>query len=199
MKRVAVIRLLIFFAVVCALLSAALAYREQRELSGKLIRLHVVGNSDSAFDQRVKLQVRDAILAEIGEAGWSGREEAERCLIQMLPELKAAADAELKRCGSDLSANVQLNTETYPTRVYPTFSLPAGEYLSLRVTIGNGEGKNWWCVVYPSICGAAVSDLTATAAAAGFSKSEVRLITADDLDVKLRFKLLEWMQSCRIF
>ena len=190
--------LIIAFAllsVLCFLSAVAIAKREQAALSEKLIRLHVIAASDSAKDQEIKLLVRDAILAEIGDPDWKSREEAERQLRVLLPSLETAAKKALQRSGAEQTIRITLAPERYPTRVYPTFSLPAGEYLSLRVVLGVGEGKNWWCVVYPSLCTAAQSALPAKAAAAGFTAKEIKLITADTDGVKLKFKLLEWLNG----
>ena len=167
--------------------------QEQRALSAKLIRLHVIAASDSEEDQARKLRVRDAVLAEIGKTEWSSREEAESSLRALLPKLGSAARQALQESGAEQTVAVTLSPERYPTRFYPTFTLPAGEYLSLRVVLGAGEGRNWWCVVYPSLCNAAQSELPAKAAAAGLTGREVKLITADTIGVKLKWKLLEWL------
>lgn len=195
MKKRFLIGSFLLLGAVCVLSAAVLAEREQRALSEKLIRLHVIAASDSEADQSMKLLVRDAVLAEIGEQDWTSREEAAAWLTDRLPALEAAAEETLRASGSAQTAAVTLSREHYPTRNYPGFSLPAGEYLSLRVVIGEGEGKNWWCVVYPSLCSAAQSELPAKAASAGFSDREIRLITADTDGVKLKFKLLEWLSG----
>ena len=193
-KRVLII-VFVLLSVSCLSAAAAAAKREQAALREKLIRLHVIAASDSLEDQTVKLRVRDAILAEIGETAWVSREEAERQLRVLLPSLETAANDVLQNSGAAQTVQITLSPERYPTRVYPTFSLPAGEYLSLRVVLGAGEGKNWWCVVYPSLCTAAQSALPAKAAAAGFTAKEIKLITADTDGIKLKFKLLEWLNG----
>ncbi len=195
MNKRLLIAVLLLFSLLCFLSVMVLAAREQRALSEKLIRLHVIAASDSPEDQSIKLRVRDAILTAIGKTDWKSREEAEKSLRALLPALEDAAKEALSRCGAEQKVKITLSPERYPTRVYPTFRLPAGDYLSLRVVLGTGEGKNWWCVVYPSFCTAAQSELPAKAAAAGFSSREVKLITADSDGVKLKFKLLEWLNG----
>ena len=170
--------------------------REQQALSEKLIRLHVVANSDSEADQAVKLQVRDAVLA-VTEPLMEGAEDPYAALSGALPEIESAATDCLAALGVADSVTVTLGPEAYPTRVYESFSLPAGQYTSLRVTIGAGEGHNWWCVVFPSICFAATStDLESAAATAGFSDGEVQLITEPDT-YQLKFKAMEWVEQLR--
>ena len=107
----------------------------------------------------------------------------------------AAASGELQRIAetaSGGSARVELGREAYPTREYETFSLPAGVYTSLRITLGAGSGRNWWCVVYPPLCTTGVE--TAQEAAV-LSDDDVKLITEDGEGYVLRFRLLEWWGS----
>ena len=120
-------------------------------MAEKIIRLHVVANSDSNVDQAVKLCVRDAVLRE-AQCALSSAADAKQAILTDLPALEAAANAELQRQGSGDTARVSFRRELFPTRDYDTFSLPSGVYQSLRVTIGKGEGHNWWCVLYPNLC-----------------------------------------------
>ena len=132
-------------AVIISLLAGSAACA-QRELSEKLIRLHVVAASDSEYDQELKLKVRDAVLktADGLLAGAEDAKEAEEMLSGGLPEIEMAADTAVKDNGYDYPVTAALGRESFPTREYETFSLPAGDYTSLRVTIGDGKGKNWW-------------------------------------------------------
>jgi stage II sporulation protein R len=187
----------LMLAVAAAILVGALAAREQAQLSQKLIRLHVVANSDSEEDQAVKLLVRDDILAAaqpwLAEA--ADAEEAADILQSHLDDLRDVAQARLDAV-SPSEVTVTLLEEVFPQRDYDTFSLPGGTYLSLRVTIGEGTGHNWWCVVFPSLCLAATTeDLTAAATAAGLSDAEIALITAETPEYQLRFKTIDLVQS----
>ena len=190
----------VILALALALAATAIAatalLREQQALSEKLIRLHVVANSDSEADQAVKLQVRDAVLA-VTEPLMEGAEDPYAALSDALPAIESAAADCLAALGVSDHVTVTLGPEAYPTRVYETFTLPAGQYISLRVTFGAGEGHNWWCVVFPSICFAATSsDLKSAAATAGFSDGEVQLITEPD-SYQLKFKAMEWVEQLR--
>ena len=191
---------LVILALALALAATAIVatalLREQQALSEKLIRLHVVANSDSEADQAVKLRVRDAVLA-VTEPLMEGAEDPYAALSDALPEIESAAVNCLAALGVADPVTVTLGPEAYPTRVYESFSLPAGQYTSLRVTIGAGEGRNWWCVVFPSLCFAATSsDLERAAATAGFSDGEVQLITEPD-SYQLKFKAMEWVEQLR--
>lgn len=177
----------------CLGAAASGVWAEQRSLSGKLIRLHVIGASDSQEDQSAKLLVRDAVLQVLSEQRWQSRDEAEASLRGLLPQLCRVGEDALQQLDSQQSVTAELTYEDYPTRDYGSFRLPAGEYLSLRVMIGEGEGKNWWCVVYPALC--LHASVGATAASAGFTAGEVALITEDSPQVMVRFRLLELLQS----
>ena len=173
-------------AVCITLLTGVWAQARQSALADKVVRLHVIAVSDGEEDQSVKLRVRDAVLAylepRLQEA--SGAAEAAAVI--------AAASGDLQRLAEQVSggsARVELGREDYPTREYDTFSLPAGEYTSLRITLGEGRGRNWWCVVYPPLCTASVEAAQETAA---LSTDDVRLITGDGEGYVLRFRLLEW-------
>ena len=166
-------------------------FKDQKALETELVRLHVVANSDSPEDQDIKLRVRDAVLASIGsameEAG--DGESARAYLRENLPKIQKAANETLKRLGCPDLAEVSLCREDFERRVYDTFSLPAGVYEALRVTIGAGEGHNWWCVAFPQLCVPATAGEVETAAkAAGLPESLGGAMTGR---YRLRFYLLD--------
>jgi stage II sporulation protein R len=119
-----------------------------------LIRLHVVANSGSAIDQAIKLRVRDRLI-QVTEPLLIKVEDqarAESILNRNLLLLKETAKQELARNGQSIPVSISLGKFTFPERVYPFGVLPAGEYKGLRVVLGKGAGKNWWCVLYPPLC-----------------------------------------------
>lgn len=179
------------------LLSCAYLQTQQRQLAEKLIRLHVVANSDSPSDQAVKLRVRDAVL-NAAEPVLQAADDPEQALAAELPALERAAAEMLRKLGRDELVSVTLQNERFPTRDYETFSLPAGVYRTLRVTIGAGKGHNWWCVVFPTLCTAASFDeFESAAASGGFTDGELRLITGSDEGYVLKFKTLEWLEKLK--
>ena len=196
MKKRVISIVLLFAAVLGVALCAALQLSQQR-LSGKLIRLHVVANSDSAVDQAVKLRVRDAVLLQ-AQRILAGADEPRGALSDNLDKIASSARQTLDSLGCREPVRVSLGKELFPTREYETFSLPAGVYESLRVSIGEGAGHNWWCVVFPSICmTASMDDLTEAAEAAGFTDGEIRLITEENEGYHLKFKTLELFQKLK--
>ncbi len=167
-------------------------------LAGQVLRLHVVANSDSQQDQALKLQVRDAVLAQASPLleGVTSQAQAEEVLTPHLEELGQTARAVLDRAGCQDAVTVCLENQWFPTKVYDGFSLPAGTYRALRIVIGAGRGQNWWCVVFPPLCLASVTEeVSSTAAQAGLSENQVSLITGQDGGYVLKFKLIEWWDS----
>ena len=196
MKKRVVSLILLAASALSVTLCAVLQAQSQR-MADKIIRLHVVANSDTSADQAVKLAVRDAVLREAGRV-LDGAEDPKQAVAAQLPALEAAANAELQRQGSEDLARVSFRRELFPTREYDTFSLPAGVYDSLRVTIGQGEGHNWWCVIFPSLCVPATADGFAEASAAGgFSTGEIRLMTQADPAYTVKFRSLELLQALK--
>ena len=149
---------LLALVVVCVWFGGLLA--DKQRLQDELLRLHVVGASDSTEDQSVKLQVRDAILSSLqdGLEDLTDLQQATAYVNEMLPKLKIAADRVLEEAGFSERVSISLAQEAFPTRDYDTFSLPSGVYQALRVVIGEGEGQNWWCVVFPKLCMSAASE-----------------------------------------
>lgn len=187
---------LVKLAVVGALIVGAFQLggiaRDQKMLTEEVIRLHVVANSDSEEDQALKLQVRDAVIALLEEASeqMPSKEEAYAYIEGHLDEIAAAANGVIEAAGFSDKITVTLLQEEFDTREYDTFTLPAGVYDSLRIVIGEGEGHNWWCVVFPRLClpATAVED---TAAGAGFSDTLTDTIQKED-GYEVRF----WVMDC---
>lgn len=150
------------------------------ELRRDVLRLHILANSDSPEDQRIKLCVRDRILkldSSLFSSGYSeDKSDAENDLITSLPIIREEAEAELRLQGSDASVTVELVNMYFTTRVYEDFTLPAGNYDALRITIGEAKGKNWWCVLYPPLCLPAASESEKKDAMALLTPEEAALI-----------------------
>ena len=194
--------LLVLFAV-CGAAVGLLTARQQERLASKTVRLHVRANSDSAEDQSVKLTVRDAVLCTVQELTGDCRtaDEAICALSEGLPVLAEAAADTLRSLGCRDAVTVRLCEENFPTRLYDTFRLPAGRYPALRVDIGQAEGHNWWCVIFPTLCaGATTEGMEQIAAAAGFSDGELSMMTENTPQVEVKFRVLEWLGAlCELF
>ena len=168
--------------------------KDRKTLNDQIIRLHVVGASDTDEDQNTKIMVRDAILDRLRELteGATSKDQVQEILSQNLEILQDTANQVLQQAGIEQCAYVTLQKEAFETRVYDTFSLPAGVYDSLRIVIGAGEGKNWWCVVFPDLCvPAATKEVEDVAVSAGFSENLGKTLT--DEEYQIRFLLLDWL------
>ena len=137
-------------ALTAVLLTALWAQKTQAEVASELVRLHVLAKDDTDYEQAVKLQVRDEVLKFVQPmlAGTKTQAQAVAVLNSNMDGIRQTAAA----VAGDRQVAVTLTEEYYPTREYEGFALPAGEYTSLRVILADGEGRNWWCVVYPPLC-----------------------------------------------
>ena len=186
-------RNVLFCLVLAATVWCAGLLADRQRLSEELIRLHVVAASDSAEDQKIKLQVRDAVLNGLQQSmrDITDVNAAKAYLQENLPKVTALANDALAAAGYDGEAVVTFCKETFDKRIYDTFTLPAGIYESLRIVIGNGEGKNWWCVVFPEFCiPAAGTQFEDVAAGAGFSDALTGALTGEE-PYEVRFFLLD--------
>lgn len=199
-NRLKLIEIALLIGLAVFLASGGLALRAQSQLAERVVRLHVLANSDGQEDQALKLLVRDRVLARATELLTQARDrtEAEALLRAELPELEALAVRELRANGCAYPVTAELADTEFPTREYDVFTLPAGEYLALRVVIGKGAGRNWWCVVFPPLCTAASADVPAAALAAGLTEDQVGLITEEDRGYVLKFKAVEWWEELRV-
>lgn len=180
----------LLFGVGFALMMGVWLSGQQKALAEQMVRLHVVANSDSEEDQAVKLLVRDGVLEAVSPwlEGVETREEAMDILARRLPEL-ARLGADIAGEGVEVTASLEEDV-WFPTKEYADFALPAGKYTALRITLGEGEGHNWWCVVFPPLCLGSVSE-TVAERAGSFSGDQVRLITGENEGYVVKFKAME--------
>ncbi|MBQ1251336.1 MAG: stage II sporulation protein R [Firmicutes bacterium] len=170
------------------------------ETDKNLIRFHVIANSDSAFDQSVKLAVRDRVIDEVNTilADAENVLDAEKILNDHRDELIVAANAVLAEHQCDYSADAVLGTSVFPTKSYGDLTLPAGKYNAFRIILGEGKGKNWWCVLYPPLCFVDIKDDTAVAVTTTeeFHREDGDVFAVDGnlFQIKVKSKLLEFLQ-----
>ncbi len=177
---------------ICFLLSLCGFEGACEDIGDRVLRLHIIAHSDSAEDQQMKLKVRDELTKTTDRLFGScqSKEEASALCRDCLPELQEAAEECLRQNGCDLPVTVRLAEIPFDTRVYEEFSLPAGTYEALQVTIGEGKGHNWWCVLYPAVCVAASGEDIGSA------------LTPQETDIvqnsgryQIGFRCVEWFQS----
>lgn len=163
-------------------------------LSEKVLRLHVLANSDSEADQQLKLKVRDAILQE-SDRLFQQSDSKEAAMAQMathLSDVEQVAERTLRKNGCDLPVTAALKKVKFNTRTYGNITLPAGEYDALQVEIGAAKGKNWWCVLFPSLC---VPSSTNVQMEDVLTQDELQVVEQSGYDV--RFKVVEWYEAVK--
>lgn len=183
--------------VACLVCTALWAEATQVRLASQVIRLHVLANSDSEKDQALKLEVRDRVLETTSAllAGETEPQAAAVLLNQHLDDIAQTAAQEISAQGHDDRVEVRLEQTWFPTRQYQGISLPAGNYLALRVLIGAAEGHNWWCVVFPNLCLPAVSERALEAST--LTPGQISLLQEEETSYVFRFKTLELWQSLK--
>lgn len=156
------------------------------------LRLHILANSDSEVDQAIKYEIRDRILEKYGKTLKESEsfEDAEARIEGIIPEIESDVDTWLKEAGYSYTSEVTLSVEWYDTREYDDFALPKGYYTSLRVMLGDADGQNWWCVMYPPLClDVATEDAPKDDAVSGYTREEYLLVSDEGYNIK--FKILE--------
>ena len=188
-------RLITLLIVLCACYSIGSTISDKENLQKSLIRLHVIANSDSDIDQARKLMVRDAVIDYLQPKveKIKTKEQAKILIESELQNIESVANRTLTQADAPEKAKVTLSTEYYDTRLYDTFKLPAGVYDSLKITIGEHKGKNWWCVVFPSLCLPATTDsFESVAVSAGFD-SRLANTLSENRKFEIRFFLLDFL------
>lgn len=190
----------LFSLVLCITLLLAAAFyiateslSEEMEIYQKTLRLHIPANSDSKSDQEVKLKVRDAVIQYLEEplSSCSDKQQSLQVIKDRSEQLEQLACNVLLENGKNYGATVNIVHEYYPTRHYEGISLPAGYYDSLKIELGEAQGQNWWCVLFPQVCVGSAKPAEALAEV-GFTANQIRLLTEhEDYEYVVKFKLLE--------
>lgn len=167
-------------------------------IRGRVLRLHILANSDSVADQALKLRVRDKILASSPELFGvaANKQQAEEHIEDKLPEIQKIAQDEVTREGYKYAVGAKLVNMYFTTRTYGDVTLPAGYYDALRITIGSAKGHNWWCVMFPPLClPTAQGEKTLNEALNGGQQKIVKGYQKPN--IKVKFKIVEWYESLK--
>lgn len=192
-----------FLIIAVALFAGLFPVHGEEEIYDTVVRLHVLANSDSEGDQELKLKVRDRVVELVSPAveGCSTQSEAIEAIEGIMDEIEIAAEEVVRSEGYDYDVSLLMGEEYYPMRTYETCAFPEGEYVSLRVCIGDAEGQNWWCCLFPPLCLSAASgnaDQSNEDAfiSVGLTGDQYKLITESDKpQYRVRFKILETIQK----
>lgn len=187
MKKKIAVFVPVFLAFILFICSFAPLITTGESISNKVLRLHIIANSDSDYDQNVKLKVRDEVLKLSDDmfADCKTLDDAKNVSQKNIDLIQSVANKTLSSLGCSEAATVAVAKEYFSTRIYDDFTLPAGIYDSIKIVIGNGEGHNWWCVMFPQVClSGCTKDLEDD-----LTDEEIKMIHSKDYIVK--FKAVE--------
>ncbi len=206
MKFININRLIVLSLIIALTFAAATTYAQGciENISGSVLRLHIPANSNSDADQRLKLQVRDRILRDTAHLFENCKSSADalRVATENQQFILQIAQSEIRAQGFDYPVKIRIGDFSFPTRKYGNVWLPKGNYTALRVEIGQAQGQNWWCVMYPPLC--FTNDAVKISAASdeklktSLGTEEYNLITQSDqgaVPVEIRFKIVEIFQG----
>lgn len=185
----------------------------QRDIARKIIRFHVLANSDSKEDQALKLKVRDEVLGYIQPKLRDSKsiEESRKIIKENNQEVLYIANKVIKGNGYNYSVRAAIENENFPIKSYGNITLPQGKYEAYRIIIGNGEGRNWWCVMFPPLCfvditkGEVSYKQTEEQMKKVLTPDEYKIVnnnltsidSKDDTNIKIRFKILEMLKKAK--
>ncbi len=168
------------------------SYNDVSKLQNSVLRLHILANSDLEYDQRLKLEIRDAILEEFSDALNSENSiEAQKNVLDNLDLLSHTAKRVINEHGYDYSVNIALERIEFDERVYSDITMPAGTYDAVRIEIGEAKGKNWWCVIFPSMC---LSDSVCISDAEEYFSDDEIIILKKPQKIEYKLKCFEFLK-----
>ncbi len=210
MKRKIALTLLITFSLFGIIMNIYInADKVFAKVPDKIIRLHVVANSDSPEDQNLKREVRDAVINRMSPKfeKLKNIDEVRAVISENIPEIESIAREVIKQNNKAYEVKAQLGSFDFPTKQYGSLTLPAGSYQALNIKIGSAEGQNWWCVMFPPLCfidiaHGVVPQQTMNKLKESLTDEEYRLLTSasseEEIPVKLKFKILEMAKSLNL-
>lgn len=203
-KKYFIIFILLFLYVM--LYSFSYANNVVSDLSNSLFRLHVIANSNTKEDQNLKYLVRDELISYMNTlcSNVSSKEQAIAIANEHLDDFQKVANEVISKNGFNYSAKVQIGNFAFPTKTYGDISLPAGYYDALKVELGKAEGKNWWCVMFPSLCfvdinNGIVPEESKEELQSSLLEEDYNLISSNNSEYKLKFKIVELFENSKIF
>ena len=181
----------VFLTLIICIIATVSFENDCKGIREEVLRLHVIANSDEDYDQELKLKVRDAVLMS-GEAIFSGSEDiisAESEIADKKDVILYSAVETIRNLGYDYDVKIELARSYFPTRTYDNLTLPAGYYKAVRIIIGEGKGKNWWCIMFPPLC--LPSATKKDEIISSFLSDEEMAVVTSDPDYEVRFWIVE--------
>lgn len=206
MKKINKLFFVVFLFIIYILISiSSYSNAVSNNLSDSVLRLHVIANSNSDEDQALKYAVRDELIEYMNSIclNISTKEEAVNLVTQNLDSFQKIAEDVIKQNGFNYNVNLEVGNFDFPSKKYGDISLPAGFYDALKVKIGNASGKNWWCVMFPSLCfvdvtNGIVPEESKETLQTVLDDEEYSLISSENYEYKFKFKLVELFENAKI-
>lgn len=176
---------------------------EKESYKDEIIRFHIRANSDKEEDQELKLKIRDEILKEMGEKfkDTTSLDESRKIIIDNMEQMKYITEDVIKEEGEDYSVEVTLGQDNFPTRKYGNLVFPAGDYETLLITLGEGEGQNWWCVMFPPLCFVDITHSVAYNLEKKLEEPKVEKVgagkTKEQPKLKLKWKIVDLIKKIK--
>ena len=199
--------IIIFALLILYLLLSIFSYSNavSKDISDSVFRLHVIANSNSSEDQNLKYLVRDELINYMNSisSNISSKKEAINLIEKNKDAFYKIAKQVISDNGFDYDINIEIGNFSFPTKTYGDISLPAGFYDALRIKIGNASGENWWCVMFPTLCfvdldNGIVPEDSKSNLQDNLKEEEYNLISSNNLEFKLKFKLVEFFENAKI-
>lgn len=197
--------LIILFLCYTSICAFSYASSVSSDIADSVFRLHIIANSDSSEDQKLKLLVRDEVLKYMKEisSNASSKEEIISIMNEHIDDFKDIAISTIVNEGYNYDVNLSIGNFDFPTKTYGDISLPAGKYDALRIEIGDAKGQNWWCVMFPTLCFVDVSsgeldEDSKNVLESSLTDEEFDLVSHENLGVNFKFKILELFQNIKV-
>lgn len=194
--------LIILFTLFLLISASSYATTISKDLSDNFFRLHILANSDSQEDQELKLKVRDAVISYMNSLSYDGltKQEVIELTENHLEDFENIAKQIIKENGFDYNVTLEIGNFYFPTKEYGNISLPAGYYDGLKIEIGEAQGQNWWCSLFPPLCfvdisSGVIDESSQNELEKNLSNEEFAIITEDSEEIKLKFKLVELLAN----
>lgn len=193
-------KITVMFFIAALFVSAAFYYADAKteEITGGVLRLHILANSDSNRDQNIKLKIRDRVIKKYSGIfnDTNSVKTAEEIISDYLPSIKKDVNLWLGEMGADYKADAYITYSDFPTKSYGKIKLPSGNYKALKIVLGKGDGKNWWCVMFPPFCFTdgtvkQVSDKEYEKLKKQLGKAAFEIVTDDSQKTLIKFKIIE--------
>ncbi len=191
-------RIILLILLVCEIMMMGKVYSENitDEISDSILRMHILANSDNVDDQEIKIKVRDYIIKYINDKNIDCKDD----VIKSITDMKNNIDVFLKENGFHYKSEILVSNSEFDTRIYSNISIPAGNYHALKIILGEGRGKNWWCVAYPPLC--FTESVTGKISNGGndllkriLDEEAYNIIKNNNVEYRIKFKSVELINS----